>query len=137
MAAIKDQKTLHANRCRVIIDGFTLAEGQNVQVQESGGTNAVRVIGSEYAQEHVHNAYDVSVTVGALRFKVSTMAKLNLGNGPLVDLPEFEVKIYDDLTKKLMLVVRRCTFASRSLSVSASQPMQRNVQIMGITAKDS
>ena len=34
MAAINEQITRHANRCRLVLDGETIAEGLNLSVQD-------------------------------------------------------------------------------------------------------
>lgn len=136
MAAINEQITRHANRCRVVLDGETLAEGLNVSVQEAGGTQGIYTIGSEYAHEHVHNQYSVQVQIGALYWKENGLARLSVGGGELVQLPPVDIEAYDESDGATLWVVRTCTFASRAVSINANQPIQRNVQLMGIRVDD-
>jgi len=136
MAAINEQITRHANRCRLILDGETIAEGLNMTVQESGGTQGIYTVGSEYPHEHVHNQYSVQVTIGALWWKENGLARLSVGGGELVQLPPVDIEAYDESDGATLWVVRTCTFASRGVTVSANQPLQRNVQLMGIRVDD-
>lgn len=136
MAAINEQVTRHANRCRVILDGETIAEGLNVSVQESGGTQGVYTIGSEYPREHIHNQYSVQVSISALWWKEGFLARLSVGGGELVQLPTVDVEAYDESDGAALWVVRTCTFANRAVNINASQPIQRNVQLMGIRVDD-
>lgn len=136
MAAINEQITRHANRCRLILDGETIAEGLNMTVQESGGTQGIYTVGSEYPHEHVHNQYSVQVTIGALWWKENGLARLSVGGEELVQLPPVDIEAYDESDGATLWVVRTCTFASRGVTVSANQPLQRNVQLMGIRVDD-
>ena len=136
MAAINEQITRHANRRRLVLDGETIAEGLNMTVQESGGTQGVYTVGSEYPHEHVHNQYSVQVTIGALWWKENGLARLSVGGGELVQLPPVDIEAYDESDGATLWVVRTCTFASRGVTVSANQPLQRNVQLMGIRVDD-
>lgn len=136
MAAINEQITRHANRCRLVLDGETIAEGLNMSVQESGGTQGIYTVGSEYPHEHVHNQYSVQVTIGALWWKENGLARLSVGGGELVQLPPVDIEAYDESDGATLWVVRTCTFASRGVTVSANQPLQRNVQLMGVRVDD-
>ena len=136
MAAINEQITRHANRCRLVLDGETIAEGLNMTVQESGGTQGIYTVGSEYPHEHVHNQYSVQVTIGALWWKENGLARLSAGGGELVQLPPVDIEAYDESDGATLWVVRTCTFATRGVTVSANQPLQRNVQLMGIRVDD-
>jgi hypothetical protein len=136
MAAINEQNTRHANRCRLVLDGETIAEGLNLSVQEQGGTQGIYTVGSEYAHEHVHNQYSVNVQIGALWWKERGLSKLSVGGGELVQLPPVDVEAYDESDGTTLWVVRTCTFVSRSVAVNANQPLQRNVQLMGIRVDD-
>jgi hypothetical protein len=136
MAAINDQNTRHANRCRLVLDGETIAEGLNLSVQEQGGTQGIYTVGSEYAREHVHNQYSVNVQISALWWKDNYLNRLSVGGGELVNLPTVDVEAYDESDGSTLWVVRTCTFVSRSVTVNVNQPLQRNVQLMGIRVDD-
>jgi hypothetical protein len=136
MAAINEQITRHANRCRLVLDGETIAEGLNLSVQEQGGTQGIYTVGSEYPHEHVHNQYSVNVQIGALWWKENNLSRLSPGGGELVQLPPVDVEAYDESDGATLWVVRTCTFASRSVTVNANQPLQRNVQLMGVWVDD-
>jgi hypothetical protein len=136
MAAINEQITRHANRCRLVLDGETIAEGLNLAVQEQGGTQGIYTVGSEYPHEHVHNQYSVNVQIGALWWKENGLSKLSVGGGELVQLPPVDVEAYDESDGATLWVVRTCTLVSRSVTVNANQPLQRNVQLMGIWVDD-
>lgn len=137
MAAINEQNTRHANRCRVVLDGETIAEGLNVSVQEQGGTQGIYTIGSEYPHEHVHNQYSVQVTIAAMWWKQNGLSRLSAGGGELVQLPPVDIEAYDESTGDTLWVVRTCTFADRGVSINANQPLQRNVRLMGIRMDDA
>lgn len=134
MAALDTQNTRHANRCRVVVNGETLAEGQDVTVQEAGGTQGIYTIGDVYPKEHVHNQYSVQVTIGTLYWKENALELFspNDKGGELVQLDTFDVEAYDESDGSTLFVVRDCTLANRSLSIRANQPVARNVSILGI-----
>jgi len=84
----------------------------------------------------VHNQYSVTVQIGALWWKEKNLSKLSPGGGELVQLPPVDVEAYDESDGATLWVVRTCTFVSRSVTVNANQPLQRNVQLMGIRVDD-
>lgn len=131
MATIPGQNTFHANRARVIVDGTVIGEAINVSANESGGTAPVRVVGRVEAVEHIHNAYDATLQVGKLVWRQGRLAKFNIGNG-LVQIPEFDIEAYDDVTNEALFIARRCTIATRGMTISANQPIQSNVTINAI-----
>jgi len=134
MAALDTQNTRHANRCRVVVNGETLAEGQDVTVQEAGGTQGIYTIGDVYPKEHVHNQYSVQVTIGTLYWKENALELFspNERGGELVQLPTFDIEAYDESDGSTLFVVRDCTLTNRSISIRANQPVVRNVSILGI-----
>lgn len=131
MATIPGQNTFHANRARVLAGGQVIGEAINVSANETGGTAPVRVVGRVEAVEHIHNAYDATLQVGKLVWRQGRLARFNIGNG-LVQIPEFDVEAYDDVTNEALFIARRCTMATRGMTISANQPIQSNVTINAI-----
>jgi hypothetical protein len=131
VATLREQNTYHANRARVLVDGVRVGEAVNVNVNESGGTAPVRVVGQVEAVEHIHNAYDTQVQVGKLMWRTGRLSKFDLGNG-LLAIPPFDIEGYDEVTNEVLFVARDCTIATRGLSISANQPIQSNVSLMAI-----
>ncbi len=136
MASINQQNTRHANRCRIVIDGTVLAEGTSIQVTENANPQPVAVVGSEYAQEHVYTLYNANATIAALHWRRQNLRRLSAAGDEMVTIHEFDVQALDEVDNRVLWVIRRCTFASRGSTISANQPIQRNVQIVGIRIDD-
>lgn len=129
MSTLKDQNTRHANRCRITANGVLLAEGTSVNVQEDGGLAPVRVIGSPLAQEHVYNAYSVSVSVARMVWREGSIEQFGLRKN-LLNIPPFTLEGYEG--DDLLFSVFECSLGNRNMSVPANSAIQANVSMQGI-----
>lgn len=136
MASIRGQKTRHANRCRIVVGGETLAEGTNVTANESGGTQGVYTVGQHHAHEHVHGQHQARVSIGKLVWKGSALRRLNIGND-LSKLDPVDIQAFDEVDGDVLFVARDCTLADRSMTISSNQPINSNVSFQAIRLEDN
>lgn len=133
MATLKDQKARHANTAQLKIDETVVGEAISVSIQEDTGADGVYIVGSAYAQEHNHNRVSVSVSFQRVIFKMSTLAKYNLGGQNILTLPPVVVHAYDKQDGgTLLFKVKDVTLTSRDLTLQANQRMMSNVRGQGI-----
>lgn len=135
MSSIAQQRTRHANRCRVVVNGVILAEGTNVTANESSNPQGVYVINDVEAQEHVHSQLNARVTIGKLVWRGSALRQLKVG-ADLTGLPTFDVQCMDDIDGEVLFVARTCTVADRGMTVSANQPINTNISLAAIRLED-
>jgi hypothetical protein len=136
MSSIRQQNTRTANTCRFIFDGEVVAEGTSIQATENSNAQPVQTLNTPYAQEHVHSTYGVQGSIASLHWKKRGLEKLGAGQGELVQIPEFDIQGIDESDNKILFVCRRVTITSRGFSISANQPVQRNLSFNAIRLDD-
>lgn len=132
MATQKDQKSRHANSAKLMIGNDEVAEIISLNVQEDSGADAVRVVGSAYAQEHNHNFVSVSASFQRVVYKKGKLLKYNLGGTSILELPPFDVHAYDRTDGQLLFKLKTCTLTSRDLGINANTRFSSNVRVQGL-----
>lgn len=123
------------------IGGHEIGSGriQSFNADHDFGLQAVRGVGDFNPVEHVHNAYDGTVTLDAFRIRTKDLVKLGLAalGKDILKLPVIDVVLYDKVDKRVYRVYEKCSCARYSERIQDGAICGENATFKPIDARDA